>query len=133
KTFFFAGFQQNNRHSTANFPMQVPAADAISRLRSLFPGNPRLDLYLSALGDLRGTGAPFNLALGVDPQIGADRGSVRFATASYVLPAINDGPQWLARVDHYQSEAHRLSWRYSYDSQLNLPGTLFFPGFVQEN
>jgi hypothetical protein len=137
KTFFFAGFQQNNRHSTANFPMQVPTADAVSRLRSLFSSNPRLDLYLGALGDLRGTGAPFNLALGIDPQIGIDRGSVQFATAAYVLPSINDGPQWLARVDHYQSEAHRLSWRYSYDSQLNLPGTgantVPFPGFVQEN
>jgi hypothetical protein len=76
--------------------------------------------------------------LGIDRQTGVDRGSVQFATAAYVLPAINDGPQWLARVDHYQSEAHRLSWRYSYDSQLVLPGpsssiTVPFPGFVQEN
>jgi hypothetical protein len=137
KTFFFAGFQQNNRHSTANFPFQVPTADAVSRLRSLFPSNPSLDLYLGALGDLRGSGAPFAVPLGIDPQTGVDRGSVQFATAAYVLPAINDGPQWLARVDHYQSEAHRLSWRYSYDSRLNLPGTgpntVSFPGFVEEN
>ncbi len=137
KTFFFAGFQQNDFHSTANFPMQVPTADAVSRLRSLFPSNPRLNLYLGALGDLRGAGAPFNVAMGIDPQTGIDRGSVQFATAAYVLPAINDGPQWLTRVDHYQSEAHRLSWRYSYDSQLNLPSsggnTVPFPGFVQEN
>ena len=135
KTFFFAGFQQNNRHSTANFPMQVPTADAVARLRSLFPNNPRLDLYLSALGDLRGTGAPFNVTLGIDPQTGVDRGSVQFATAAYVLPAINDGPQWLARVDHYQSEAHRLSWRYTYDSRIAVPGgssnTVSFPGYVQ--
>jgi hypothetical protein len=138
KTFFFAGFQENKRHSTGNFPTQVPTADAVARLRSLFSGNPRLDLYLAALGDLRGTGAPFNVALGIDPQTGVDRGVVQFATAAYVLPAINDGPQWLARVDHYQSEAHRLSWRYSYDSQVILPGTttpdgISFPGFVQEN
>ncbi len=116
KTFFFAGFQQNNRHSTANFPMRVPTGDAVARLRSLSPANPRLDLYLSALGDLRGTGAPFNVALGIDPSTGVDRGTVQFATAAYVLPAVNDDPQWLARIDHYQSEAHRLSWRYSYDS-----------------
>ena len=138
KTFFFAAFQQNNFHSTANFPMQVPTADAVSRLRSLFPNNSRFDLYLGALGDLRGSGAPFNLALGIDPQTGIDRGSVQFATAAYVLPATNDGPQWLARVDHYQSEAHRLSWRYSYDSQVTLPGIttpngISFPGFVQES
>jgi hypothetical protein len=39
-------------------------------------------------------------------------------------------------MDHYQSEAHRLSWRYSYDSQRNSPGvggnTVTFPGFIQE-
>src|SRR5262249_15451342 len=134
KTFFFAAFQQNNLHSTANFPMRVPMADAVARLRSLFPGNRRLDLYLGALGTLRGTGAPFNVALGLDPQTGTDRGSVQFATAAYVLPSINDGPQWLARIDHSQSERHRLSWRYSYDSLLLLPtGVPPFPGFVQED
>ena len=136
KTFFFAGFQQNNLHSTANFPMEVPTSDAVSRLRSLFPNNPRLDLYLGALGDLRGTAAPFNVALGIDPQTGIDRGSVQFASAAFTMPATNDGPQWLARVDHYQSEAHRLSLRYTYDSRVTLPrgtGSVSFPGFVQED
>jgi hypothetical protein len=47
KTFFFAAFQQNDLHSTANYPMQLPTADAVSRLRALFPNNPRLDLYRS--------------------------------------------------------------------------------------
>ena len=45
KTFFFVGFQQDTRHSTANFPLVVPTAAAVERLRSLFPSNPRLDLY----------------------------------------------------------------------------------------
>jgi hypothetical protein len=40
----------------------------------LFPNNQRLDSYLGGLGDLRGTGAPFNLALGIDPRTGLDRG-----------------------------------------------------------
>ena len=137
RTFFFAGFQQNNRHSTANFPLQVPTTDSVTRLRSLFPSNRRLDLYLGALGDLRGAGAPFALPLGLDPQTGTDRGSVQFATAAFVLPAINDGPQWLARMDHYQSEKHRLSWRYTYDSRIVLPtgaqAAVPFPGFFQEN
>jgi outer membrane receptor protein involved in Fe transport len=137
KTFFFAGFQQEYLHSTANNPMQIPTADAVVRLRSLFANNPRLDLYLTTLGDLRGTGAPFPVALGVDPATGIDRGSVQFATGSYVLPSINDGPQWLGRIDHYQSEAHRLSLRFSYDSRLNLPqrngsNIVTFPGFVGE-
>ncbi len=137
RTFFFAGFQQNDRHSTANYPLQVPTADAVSRLRSLFPNNPRLDLYLTALGDFRGSGAPFNLQLGINPQTGIDRGNVQFATGAYVLPATNDGPQWLLRIDHYKSEAHRLSWRYSRDSQIVFPaalaGAVAFPGFVQQS
>jgi hypothetical protein len=136
KTFFFAGFQQNDLHSTANYPMELPTADAVTRLKSLFPKNPRLDLYLGALGDLRGAGAPFKLELGIDPLTGVDRGPVLFGAAAYVLPSINDGPQWLARIDHYQSEKQRLSWRYSYDSRRVLPtiaNALSFPGFVQQD
>jgi hypothetical protein len=138
RTFFFAAYQQNDLHSTANIPMQVPTADAVARLALLFPSNPRLDLYLGALGALRGTGAPFGVALGIDPQTGANRGSVLFATGAYVLPAINDGPQWLVRLDHNASEKHRLSWRYTYDSRTASPsGTAAsvvpFPGFIQED
>ena len=68
KTFFFAGFQQQYLHSTSNNPMQIPTADAVTSLQSLLPNNPRLELYLGALGNLRGAGTPFNVALGVDPQ-----------------------------------------------------------------
>jgi hypothetical protein len=133
KTFFFAGFQQDTDHSTANLPVQIPTADAVTRLLSLFPNNPRLDLYLSALGSPRGSGAPFSVPLGIDPQTGVDRGSVPFATAAYVLPGINDDPQWLARIDHNQSERHRLSWRYTYDSRHIRPLAAPFPGFVEES
>src|SRR5215472_17357295 len=45
KTFFFAGFQQQYDHSTRNNPIQIPTADAVSRLQSLFANNPRLELY----------------------------------------------------------------------------------------
>ena len=56
-------------------------------------------------------------------------------TANYVLPSINDGPQWLVRLDHYQSEAHRLSWRYIRDSRISSPlaGNVSFPGFILDN
>src|ERR1044071_6859740 len=50
-------------------------------------------MYLGALGDLRGEGAPFPLQLGRDPQRGVDLGSVQFAAGAYVLPAVSDGPQ----------------------------------------
>ena len=133
KTFFFAAFQQDDQHTTVNHPIIIPTADTVTRLRSLFPGNPRLNLYLSTLGNLRGSGAPFNLALGIDPQTGVDRGSAAFATAAYVLPGINSGPQWLARIDHYQSERHRLSWRYTYDSRHDFPQAAPFHGFAQED
>jgi outer membrane receptor protein involved in Fe transport len=139
KTFFFVGFQQQYDHSSSNNLMQVPTAGAVTSLQSLFPKNPRLDLYLGALGNLRGAGAPFNVALGVDPQTGVDRGSVQFATASYTFPSVNDGPQWIGRIDHYQSEAHRLSLRFTYDSLLTLPcpcgssgSVISFPGFIKE-
>jgi hypothetical protein len=62
---------------------------------------------------------------------------VQFATASYVLPSFNDGPQWLGRIDQYQSEAHHLSLRFSYDSRLILPcpcgqSVVKFPGYVND-
>jgi len=135
KTFFFGGFQEDTRHSTANFPLVVPTAETVSGLLSLFPSNPRLDLYLGFLGDLRGSAAPIPLVLGQDPQTGVDRGSVRFATAPLTLPTINGGPQWLVRADHYRSEAHRLSWRYIRDSRSNPPTTptVFFPGFILDS
>jgi len=139
KTFFFAAFQQDTLRSTANIPLVVPTAAAVDRLRSLFPSNPRLDLYLSTLGDLRGTAAPIALLLGADPQTGLNRGSVQFATAPLSLPETTEGPQWLVRFDHYWSEAHRLSWRYIYDSRTNSPTIVngaplvYFPGFVFDN
>ncbi|MGH2619540.1 MAG: TonB-dependent receptor domain-containing protein, partial [Anaerolineales bacterium] len=110
----------------------------MERLRALFPSNPRLDLYLGALGELRGTGAPLRQSLGLDPQTGANRGSIEFAAAPLALPDIEEGPQWLVRVDHHQSDAHRLSWRYIRDSRLETPNnapvyTVNFPGFILDS
>jgi len=132
KTFFFAGFQQDSNRSTANVPLVVPTAAAAGQLRSLFPSNPRLDLYLSTLGDLRGTAAPITLALGADPQTGLNRGSVQFATAPMGLSKTNESPEWLVRFDHYRSEAHRLSGRYIYDSRVVSPLNVYFPGFTTD-
>jgi outer membrane receptor protein involved in Fe transport len=137
KTFLFGGFQQDNRHSTGNFPLIVPTEAAVARLRSLFPSNPRLDLYMGLLGSLRGTADAIDLALGADPATGMDRGPVQFASGSLVVPAVNDGPQGLVRLDHYRSEAHRISARYINDSRLNSPSSpidtgVRFPGFITE-
>jgi hypothetical protein len=132
KTFFFAGFQQDDYRSTANFPLVVPTEAGVSTLRSWFPANPRLDQYLGFLGSLRGTASPFNLQLGDDPVTGANRGVVQFATAPFALSQSNGGPEWLARLDHNLSEAHRLAFRYIRDSSTFAPRNVFFPGFITE-
>ena len=98
--------------------MQIPTADAVTRLQSLFPNNPRLNLYLGALGSLRGTGAPFNVALGVDPQTGVDRGTYNLQPGRMHFRRRTTARSGWGESDHYQSEAHRLSLRFSYDSLL---------------
>ena len=133
KSFFFVAFQEDTKHSTANSPLVVPTAAAVDKLTALFPSNPRLNLYLGALGNLRGTGAPFDLQLGADPQSGFDRGTVKFATASLSLPATDDSPEWLGRFDHYASEKHRFSGRYIYDSRTTTPVSVLFPGFATDS
>jgi hypothetical protein len=132
KTFYFVGFQQDTKHSTTSFPLVVPTAAAVDRLNALFPSNPRLTLYLGALGDVRSTGAPFDVPLGADPQSGLNRGPVQFATASLTLPATDDSPEWLLRFDHYISEKHRFSGRHIYDSRTTSPVSAYFPGFITD-
>jgi hypothetical protein len=132
RAFFFGAFQQDKHHSTRNFTFVVPTDDARTRLRSLFPSNPRLDLYLTLLGAVRGIAAPIRIALGPDPVTLVDRGSVQFATAAVGLPATNDGTQGLLRVDHHRSDAHRLSFRFVYDSRVDTPRLVSFPGFIED-
>jgi outer membrane receptor protein involved in Fe transport len=133
KTFFFTGFQQDTLRSTKNVSLVLPTGAAVGTLRSLFPSNPRLDLYLNFLGSLRGSANPILLQLGDDPITGVDRGVVQFASAPLGLRASNAGPQWLARVDHNLSEGHRLAFRYIYDSRTDSPKNVNFPGFITDN
>jgi hypothetical protein len=104
----------------------------VGTLRSLFPSNPRLDLYLGFLGDLRGTASPIPIELGGDPVTGVNRGKVQFATAPLALVESEGGPQWLVRLDHNLSEAHHLAFRYIYGSGAGSPGSIAFPGFVMD-
>ena len=132
KTFFFAAFQQDRFRSTGQFRFVLPTAEAVSSLRLLFPSNPRLDLYLNALGDLRGFSNPFSQALGADPVTGRDRGSVTFGTANWLSPSTSDDSQWMLRLDHSWSQRHEISFRYLYDSRMDSPisGQVFtFPGY----
>jgi outer membrane receptor protein involved in Fe transport len=132
KTFIFGGWQKDPYRATTNFSYVVPTADTVARLRTLFPNNSRLNLYLDAVGDLRGVNNPINLALGLDPVTNADRGSVSFASANIGLAQPSDDIQWLTKVDHTLSEAHRLSFRYTYDSSKTSPSSVVFPGYIQD-
>src|SRR5262249_47068955 len=115
-----------------NFPLVLPTEPAVGRLRSLFPSNARLDLYLGFLGSLRGIASPIRLQLGVDPQTGVDRGIVQFASAALAFPSFNEGPQWLGRLDHSLSNGHRVALRYIYDSRIISPLMIYFPGFITD-
>ena len=104
-----------------------------SRLRSLFPSNPRLDLYLKHLGDLRGTAAPINILLGLDPVTGVDRGSVQFATASLAAArhqrraAVADS----ARPPSVRSPPVFVALRVRLSSRTR-PAAVSFPGFIND-
>ena len=131
KSFFFGGFQQDMLRSSP-FTLVVPTEAAVGTLRSLFPSNPRLDLYLSLLGGLRGTASPIPIQLGDDPNTGVNRGVVQFATAPLAQHASEGEPEWLVRLDHNLSEAHRLAFRHIYDSRTISPTGISFPGFVND-
>jgi hypothetical protein len=132
KTFFFGGFQQDTLRSTRNLSLVVPTEATVAALRSLFPSNPRLDLYLDLLDGLRGSASPIALQLGEDPRTGVDRGVAQFASASLATAESNSGPQGLLRLDHNLSEEHRLAFRYIYDSHTKSPINVFFPGFITD-
>jgi hypothetical protein len=93
KTFFFGGFQQDTFRPPTPFKLVVATDAAVDTLRSLFPANPRLDLYLGFLGRLRGTASPIPIPLGDDPVTRVNRGVVQFATATLVMPVSQGGPQ----------------------------------------
>jgi hypothetical protein len=135
RTFFFAALQQDSLHSNSQFPFVLPTADAVSILQSLFPSNPRLELYLSAMGDLRGAFSPFSAwSLGVDPATGIDRGKVPFGTANWLSPTTRDETQAMLRLDHSWSQRHEMSFRYLYDASMASPaGTPGFPGYFGDS
>jgi len=134
RSFFFAALQQDRLDSNGQFPFVLPTADAVSTLQSLFPSNPRLELYLNAMGDLRGSFNPFSVwNLGVDPTTGKDRGTVTFGTANWLTPTTRDETQAMLRFDHSWSQRHETSFRYLYDSSKQSPAQLpqppTFPGY----
>lgn len=131
RAFFFGAFQQDTFRSTHQYPFVFPTADTVSRLRSLFPFNPRLDFYLSTVGNLRGLSKFFN------QQLGSGRGVATFGTTAVGIPLSDQRRQALLRFDHNFSQAHQASARYIYGSGLSSPDRVFgagvfFPGYVTD-
>jgi hypothetical protein len=131
KTFFFGGFQQDSRRSTASYYSVIPTEDAVAKLKLLFPNNPRLNFYLDAIGSERGAANPVDVVLGQDPGTGLDRGTVRFASRYFPLPGGYGWPQWMLRLDHSLSARHRLSFRHVYESY-TFVGGYWFPGYYSD-
>src|SRR5205823_5421055 len=71
RTFFFFGLQFDRFRSTTNFgPFRVPTVNGFNTLRSVFPAgtNPRVDLYLQAIGSARGISTLQTIDLGTGPN-----------------------------------------------------------------
>src|SRR4030095_4186873 len=84
KTFFFASVLYDRFRATNNSSaFLIPTAEGKARLRQLFPAgsNPRVDLYLAAWQGLNGLTNATNVALGLDPVTGVDRGLIEFGRA----------------------------------------------------
>jgi hypothetical protein len=131
RTFFFGAFQPDDFHATQHYPFVFPTADTVNSLRSLFPSNPRLDFYLSAVGNLRGVSKLFLLSLG------PVRGNATFGTTIVGMPLSDERRQWMLRLDHDFSHVHQSSARYAYDSGLSSPDRVFgagvfFPGYITD-
>ena len=140
KNWFFFGIQWDRFRSTTLQNPRVPTPAGIQTLRNLFPAgtNPRVDLYLSVLGDVRGvpTQNPVNVALGTGPNgfgVVGPRGSVETALANVGLAQIQNDKQWVLRTDHSINDNHKLGIRYTSDFFVqNLSSFVVNPGFTTD-
>ena len=140
KNWFFFGIQWDRfRSSTLQNP-RVPTQAGVNLLRSLFPAgtNPRVDLYLAVIGDVRGvpTQSPVNVALGTGLNgFGATvaRGNLETALANVGLPQIQNDKQWVLRTDHSINQNHKISIRYNQDFTVqNLSSFVVNPAFTTD-
>ncbi len=132
RTFVFFGLQWDRNRSTANFGgsgFRVPTVLGVQQLRALFPAgvNPRLDLYLRAIGDTRGVSSLSTI------DLGSGRGTIQTGLVGVSNPLVNNDRQWILRVDHKLNEKHQLAFRYTTDSNISTPSAIIVsPGFRRE-
>jgi hypothetical protein len=133
RTFFFGAYQQDRqRFGSAQAQLTTPTAAGRARLRALFPAgtNANVDLLLSATQNAVATASPTNIALGVGPAGGADRGNIEFGTFFRNYSSIFLDHQWQARVDHKLGENDQLSGRFLSDRATQPKGGIAeFEGF----
>ena len=140
KNWFFFGIQWDKFRSTSLQNPRVPTEAGVQLLRSLFPAgtNPRVDLYLAVLGDVRGvpTQNPVNVALGTGPNGAGQivpRGNLPTALANVGLGEFENNKQWVIRTDHNINDNHKLGIRYTQDFSIeNLSSFVVNPGFTTD-
>ena len=140
KNWFFFALQYDKFRSTDLRNPRVPTEAGVQLLRTLFPPgtNPRVDLYLAVLGDVRGvpTQSPVNVALGTGPNgagVSVARGNLQTALANVGLPQISDDKQWVIRTDHNINDNHKISIRYTQDFSIQtLSSFVVNPGFTTD-
>ncbi|MGH9907979.1 MAG: carboxypeptidase regulatory-like domain-containing protein, partial [Pyrinomonadaceae bacterium] len=132
RSFFFFGIQWDRNRSTANFGgsgFRVPTVLGVQQLRALFPAgaNPRLDLYLQAIGDTRGVSSLSTI------DLGSGRGTIQTGLVGVSFPLVNNDRQWVFRVDHKLNDKHQLAFRYTTDANISTPSAIIVsPGFRRE-
>ena len=127
KLFFFGTYQEDRaRAGGVTATGVVPTATGVNQLLALFaPGaSPNLDLFLNAIGDVRGVTNPILVPLG------GGRPSIEFGTASVAGSQPFNDHQFLTRWDFTPSSSNIFTARYIYDkSTFNNQFPTIFNGF----
>jgi hypothetical protein len=138
RTFFFFGLQYDRFRSTTTFgAFRVPTNNGVAQLRALFPAgtNPRVDLYLNAIGSARGRTTLNNIALGTGPNgagVNVARGSVETGLIGISAPSLSNDRQWVFRVDHKVNNRHQLAFRYTDDDSIFPATAMNSPFFTRD-
>jgi hypothetical protein len=138
RTFFFFALQFDRFRSTTSFgAFRVPTENGVAQLRALFPAgtNPRVDLYLQAIGAARGRTSLNNIALGTGPNgAGASvaRGNIETGLIGISAPSLSNDRQWVFRVDHKVNNNNQIAFRYTDDDNISPATAMNSPFFTRD-
>ena len=140
RTFFFFGLQYDRFRSTTVFGgsgFRVPTQNGVNQLLAMFPAgtNPRVDLYLTAIGAARGQNTLQTIALGTGSNgLGAvvNRGTVETGLVQISAPSLSNDRQWVLRIDHKINDKHQLAFRYIDDNNINPASAMNSPFFTRD-